>query len=425
MSARLQSSTSEGMCHEAYHSETAFTTMTFSSGELKVKESGVSAGYGVRVLKGGRLGFSHCQGENDLAKALEKAGQLSRFSAKSGFCFAGKTRSGYPRPRAPDPKIDPTDYRSLREMVVDEAVEAAGRHGGMPRVVVSCELGTVQVSNSEGFRGTYGKSGFTSFIECMDGKGYGFAFSSTNSHPGSLRDAGLKAAEMAKEMRNARKPESGEYLVVMEPIVLSSMVDLLMPSFSGDWKRRGITKLDKAKGRRIFSEKLTLGDDGTADGTGARPFDDEGVPSMRRTMIEKGIVKDFLYDRETAALSGMGVEAAGACSRVSYDAVPGIGGSNTVISPGEWKDLEDLDRFMEVHSAHGSHTANTTTGEMGLEVSVAFLVQRGKRTPVRDFMLTGNLFDMFANIEAMEKEQKVCDDLVAPRIAFRGLKVVS
>ena len=74
---------------------------------------------------------------------------------------------------------------------------------------------------------------------------------------------------------------------------------------------------------------------------------------------------------------------------------------------------------------HGSHTANATTGEFGLDVTVAFLVEKGKHTPVRGFMLSGNVFEMFANIEAVEKEVHVLGGLVVPRMAFNGLKIVA
>jgi predicted Zn-dependent protease len=139
--------------------------------------------------------------------------------------------------------------------------------------------------------------------------------------------------------------------------------------------------------------------------------------------VDRGRVASFMFDRETAALAKEGWS--GACSRETYDHPPTIGQSNIVVSGGDRKDLSDLGRHLEIHSMHGSHTANATTGDFGLEVTVAFLVDKGKRTPVRGFLLSGNVFDTFADIEAVEKDARVLGGLVAPRIAFKGLKVVS
>jgi PmbA protein len=140
-------------------------------------------------------------------------------------------------------------------------------------------------------------------------------------------------------------------------------------------------------------------------------------------MVNGGVVESFLYDRENAALEG--VPESGCCSRGGYDSSPSISASNIVISPGDCGDMAEIGKHIELHYAHGSHTANPTTGDIGLEASAAFLVDKGKRTPLKGFMLTGNVFDMFLGIEAIEKKQFAYGSLISPRIAFKGVRVVS
>lgn len=406
--------------HEVYHLRSESASLTFSGGELKVKEAGASAGYGVRALDGGKLGFAYCQRGDEVEKAVERAVRLSRFSMKSGFSFAPEKRSK--KPAIFDPQLAAMDYGVLRGYV-DEVRKAAESKGGKSRVMLSCVNSQVGIENTEGFSDAYAKTEFSIYTECMHGEGFGFAYATSNSAPvpPSPGETGMKAAEMAKAMWNASKPAAGSYTVVLELEALDSILDILLPSFSGDWKRRKVTRLKP--GARLFSDKFTMCDDGLAEGTEARPFDDEGTPSIRRPLVDRGRVASFLFDRETAALARE--NASGACSREGYDGAPAIGQSNIVISAGDRKDFSGLGRHLEIHSMHGSHTANATTGDFGLDVSVAFLVENGKRTPVRGFMLSGNVFDMFAGIEALEKEVRVLGGLVAPRIAFKGLKVVS
>ncbi len=404
--------------HEIFRFESASTRLAFSGGELKTKESDSSCGYAVRALEGGRIGFAHCQHEGQIRDAIAKALSLSRFSVKSAFSFA--PQSPFPNVAIEDPLIL-ADDAGLLSSLVSEAREAASSKGGAPRIIAQLDSSRAAIENTAGFSGSYGRTLFSLYSECMHADGFGFSYYSSNRLPQSVAEQGRNAAEMAKAMQNASKPDSGTYTVVMELEALESIIETVMPSLSGDWKRRRISPL--AGGRRRFSRMLTICEDGLAAGTSARPFDDEGTPSVRRALIEKGEVKSFLYDRETAALEG--VAQSGACSRESYDTAPGIGASNIVISPGRCKDLSELGRLIEVHSAHGSHTANPTTGDIGLEVSAAFMLEGGKRRPLKGFMLSANVFDMFANIEEIEKEQRTYGSLISPRIAFRQVRAIS
>ena len=403
--------------HEIYSYRSIAARLAYSGGELKVKESDSMQGYGVRSLRDGRLGFGFCQHEKDLKAALEDAASLSRFSAKSGFSFAPK--SPFYLPDIAEPAFEEPDIETLKSYVEDTRSAIEGK-GGKARVITSIESAEVRVENTSGLDSSYRKTVFSLYAESMTGDGFGYSYLSSHHPPSDLNELGSKAADMALAMQSAAKPESGLYTIIMEPEALESLMDAFLPSFSGDWKRRKITRM--SEGAKLY-EGLTISEDGLAPGIEARPFDDEGTPSQRRALVEGGVVKSFLYDRETASLEG--VEGSGACARQSYDSQPAISPSNIVISPGTWKDLNELERYIEVHYAHGSHTANLTTGDIGLEASAAFLVEKGKRKPIKGFLISGNVFDMFSKIEGMESEQKTYGSLISPRIAFKDVRIVS
>ncbi len=399
----------------SYRSKAA--RLSFSGGELKTKESDAFCGYGVRALEDGRIGFGFCQDEADLKQTIEAAGKLSRFSVKSGFSFAPK--ASFYLPDIFEPAFEEPDLEILKSYVEDTRA-AIEKKGGKPRITTAIESSDVRIENSSSFDASYKKTVFSIYAESMSGDGFGYSYLTSHHAPSDLNELGAKAADMAIAMQSAAKPEPGAYTVVMELEALDSLIETLLPSFSGDWKRRRITK---ATAGQKLHESLTVCEDGLASGIAARPFDDEGTPSAKRLLIENGEVKSFLYDRETAALEG--VAESGACSRESYDVQPAISASNITIAPGTWKDLGELDRFIEVHYAHGSHTANVTTGDIGLEASAAFLVEKGKRKPLKGFLISGNVFDLFSNIEAIESAQKTYGTLISPRIAFKDVRVVS
>ncbi|MBN1170189.1 TldD/PmbA family protein [Candidatus Micrarchaeota archaeon] len=402
---------------EIYFEKMESASLTYSGGELKIKETSTDSGYGIRTIEDGRIGFSYCQNEGQIKETIEKAKLIGRFSPRSNFSFAPK--SSYPGLDIFDSSLDPNDFDFLKGILA-EAREAAEKFGGKSRINATAEKCFCSLENDEGFHGEYKKTEFSIYIECMNADGLGIEYYSSNRKPDSVTDLALRAAGTARDMQGAKKPESGNYTVVMELEALDSLIETLLPSFSGDWKRRGITKLQE--GFR-FSEMFTMYEDGRSAGADSRPFDDEGIPSEKRAMVEKGELKSFLYDRETAALEG--VELQGTCTRNSYDDRPSIGSSNIVVSPGDCRDFSELGKHIELHYAHGSHTANLTTGDIGLEVSCAFLADGDKRMPLKGFMIVGNIFDMFKSIEAIESRQRISDWLVSPRIAFSSLKVVS
>lgn len=404
--------------HEVFQISADTSSMTYGGGELKVKESSALSGYSIRVLLDSRLGFSYCQDDKGIQEAIARARTLSRSSPISGFSFAPK--SSFKRPRISDRSINPDDIEDLKG-VLDSVRAAAESKKGQSRVIMSASRSETRLENTSGFFGTYDQTGISIYAETMDGDGFGYSYVSSNRMPEDPSEFGMKAAAMAREMKGAKKPKTGSYTVVMELEALGSLLDTLLPSLSGDWKRRNMSRLEV--GEKMFDEQFSLFEDGLAAGSSARPFDDEGTPSETRGLIERGSVRSFLYDRETAALAG--ISGGGCCGRDSFDSAPKISESNLIIAGGDMKDLNEIPHFIEVHSAHGAHTANPASGDIGLEVSVAFECKGGIRKPLRGFMLSGNVFSLFNSIEAIEKRQQTLGSVISPRIAFSGVKVVS
>ena len=407
---------------EIFHCYGSSYSLSFASGFTKSKEQTYEEGFGVRILKKGRLGFSYCDKEKDLKNAMDNAASLTRFSPKTGFSFP--TKAKYKKMNLVDKKIQNVQPDELNEIIgqVREGIEGKK---GRPRVILSAGKENVQLENSEGFFGKYSATGLSIYTEAMNGDGYGFFYEDSVSMPKDFTAIGERAGEMAKDMKGAGKPKPGRYNIVFAITALNDFLNVLFPSFSGDWKRKRTSLLANKLGKKVFNPAITIYDDPTALASDAQPFDDEGTVSKRIPLIERGVLKNFIYDRETAALEG--VKKSGFCRRGNYASAPGASCSNTVINGGDYNDLEqELDRYIILHSVQGSHIANVTTGDFGFEVSVAFLKEKGRdAVPLRGFLVSGNVFKLLNGNMYIEKKAEMRGSTIAPKIGFENMQVIS
>ena len=101
-----------------------------------------------------------------------------------------------------------------------------------------------------------------------------------------------------------------------------------------DLAQSGLSVYSNSIGARIASPLITVVDDATLEGRrGSFRFDDEGVDAGRTILVDKGILKTFMYDRLTAMKDG--VVSTGNGRRESYKHRPIPRMTNTMIAPGE------------------------------------------------------------------------------------------
>jgi PmbA protein len=403
--------------YEVFQSIGSGYSLTFSGGELKTREHSSESGFGVRVLKNQKLGFSYCEKEKDIESSAERAATLSKFSPKTKFSFAEISR--FKKLDILDKKIQDITSKELKG-ILSQVQDGIEKYSKKARIILSSGVEQISLNNSNGLHGAYESSGLSVYCEAMSEDGFGFAYHDGIHMPDDFTAIGEKAGKMAKSMQGAKKLKKGEYTIILKHSAMDEILNILLPSFSGENKRKKTTILEKKLGKQAFSSKLSIYDDALSAASDCRPFDDEGTASAKLPLIERGVVKNFIYDRETAALEG--VKKSGFCNRAHYSAIPGAGTSNLVISGGKYSNLEEeLKDPLVVHSLHGSHTANTTTGDFGLEVNVAF--HKGK--PVRGFLLSGNIFKLLKGKIYLEKKEKMQGNLIAPLLAIEDVQVVS
>jgi len=158
-------------------------------------------------------------------------------------------------------------------------------------------------------------------------------------------------------------------------------------------------------GTRIGSEAVTVVDDPTIPRSfGYSPYDDEGVRGRERKLIESGVLKELLHNRETA--SKFGVKSNGAARSAGFDYEPIIRMSNTYMKPGDYgfeELIEDIREGVYVRSYQEWNIDDRRWNQRYVGVEAYRIVDGELREPVRNPVLELTTKDFYSSIDAVGK----------------------
>ncbi len=409
-----------GECEFFYDKSRSYSVSTQKK-KLKTKEFDIDAGYSVRVIHKGRVGFSSFQREEECKEAVRRAKGVSKFAKKSNFSFPEKRK--YPKVKCYDRKISSLDEHDAKEFA-EQLIEGVGKSAKSTECGVHFTEAEFAIENSSGLSANAKKTYLQSVAEANYKGSTGYDVVSSLFFKDGFYESGERAGEEAKNMHSAKKAEAGKYAIVLETEAISTLLGAsLLSSFSGENARRGISRLVGKEGEKVATDEFTIYDDRREKGHSALPFDGEGVEAKRKTLIKGGVFRGFLYDRKTAAFAR--VKCEGNCGRGGYSDEPGVSNSNIVIAPGNIKKLEEeFEKCIVVKSFIGAHTSNPTTGDFSAGIDIGWKVEDGKRTPVRGNMAVGNVFDLLKQVAGIERKHRTYFNLISPRIAISDFQVV-
>jgi len=167
-----------------------------------------------------------------------------------------------------------------------------------------------------------------------------------------------------------------------------------------DFNRKGLSAFSGRIGQRVASELCTVIDDGTIPGRrGSLNCDDEGVPTSRTVLIEKGILKGYLYDRMNARLMKMPLTGNGRRESYAYPPMPRM--TNTFMLAGD-ATPESIIRSVKkglYAVSFGGGQVDITSGKFVFSANEAYLIEDGKIGPlVKGATLIGNGPDVLTKV---------------------------
>ena len=215
---------------------------------------------------------------------------------------------------------------------------------------------------------------------------------------------------------------------VIENLAFSSLLGAMSNIFSAETVQKNISKLKGKLNESVASSIVTLVDDPfLKDGLANSSFDDEGVPTSYKEIIQDGILKTYLYNLKTAYKDG--VSSTGNGVKGSYKGTVGISSFNLYIKPSNKsfdKMIENINEGVFITDFAGLHSGlNTISGDFSL-AGEGFYIKDGKiDKPLNQITISGNFFELLKNIKDIASDIKFSFSSVgSPSIMVDGLKIV-
>ncbi len=420
--------------------------------EVKKVKHVKSTGIGVRVVISNKVGFSYTTAlekasiEGCVVHAIKQARVSEHDPHFLGLPALGldALRSGYTEPEKTfDPQIT-----KLLDDGGDDAIEYCMEmlHGTKQyeeRKSVTCTPtegsfaaahDETYILNSEGIEtsntGTYVSAGIMVVASSSSGD-------ETSGWEGKvsrmLGDVdfewiGREAVKIAADSLGGKKLKTKQIPVVFSPRAMQSLLAyILIPQLSAENVQRKQSPYYGKKGEEIASETLTIIDDGTMPGgVNSRKMDGEGVPSQPTSLVEEGVLKNFLYDSYTAGKDG--VESTGNALR-SFSNLPAPGATNFIMNASSKASKEEMFSGIReglfINDVIGAHTASRASGDFSVVAQNAFGIKKGDLFPVTQVMLAGNMQEVLKHVEMLGTDTRQIYNVVSPSVKVSKVQIVA
>ena len=405
--------------------------------ELETLKEAGSRAAGIRVLLGNRVGSSYTSDltREGLQLMVSSAIDLARLTTDDPL-------AGLPDPQdlgkidddlqlySDDVAAVDTPERIRLALLTEEAAFATDpRISNSEGASFSAGEGARYFANSRGFSGWYASSscsiGATAVAKDGDSMERDFWGSSARCFAKLEKPdyIGRKAAERALRRLHARKVPTQKVPVVFDSRMARSLLGDVFDAVAGDSIYRNQSFLAGKLGEVIATPLLTVIDDPTIPGLfGSQPFDDEGLPSRRTVVIEKGVLKSYLLNTYTARKLGM--KTTGSASR-GTSGNAGVGHGNFFLQPGldsEEVIIGGVKNGFFVTELIGSGV-NTVTGDYSLGAAGLWIENGELAYPVSEITIAGNLKEMLKNIDAVGSNLEFRSSVAAPTLRIAEMTV--
>lgn len=431
---------------EAYLSQTVQKWLTFHD-KIETGKTSQLTGMGVRAIVDKRSGFSSTTSLEP--RSLENAAKMAVAIAKASQ--PDPDWQSLPR-RTGKAKVEGTFDKRTAEIEPGTLVRKATETIDLVRNYDSCVTparGSLVVArvesaivNSHGSelskKGTY--ASFSIRVKAEDAGKKATSDESWQARSWRAIDfdnLAKEASDRAIKMLDASPIPSTKTSVIFASDLFAQILNVMFTrTVNAEAVQRGRSPWIGKIGQQVARDMFNVVDDGTMrNGFMTWSFDDEGITQQRTPVIEKGILRSYLYDTYTATKDK--VVSTGNASRRgrgmfgvanAYTMVPTPAPTNFVLRSGDAKRDELIEETKEgiyAVTTIGEWLSNPMSGMLNATVTNGFLVRNGELSdPVKGVIVSGNFFDMIRNnIDMVADDIRNSGGFYSPSIRAREMSV--
>ncbi|MGD8546033.1 MAG: TldD/PmbA family protein [Candidatus Bathyarchaeota archaeon] len=426
---------------EAFLTETLGTSVAIERGQITKNMRKKGQGLAIRVVYRKAVGFSYTNmfNEKSVMQTANEAFQSARASRPD------KSWPGFPTPKKYSTPKDTYD-KKVAAISSGELVDIASRildeTASYDKRVLAA-FGSVEASvSSKAVVNSYGLEAFDkgTSIGCVlgtvarDGDEVTpicVEFSEERLYKILPETVGREAARQAISSLKSRKIDSGNFTTVFGQIALCELLYYtFINAVKADQVQREQSALKGKIGQKVASNLISVYDDGLMTrGLRTWKFDDEGIPRRKTTIIEKGILRHYLYDFYAAEKDGtVSTGNALRIGQMSYMSTPVIEATNFALKEGNRSPdslIGEVEDGILVLGFQGAHSSNPSTGEFSVVATPAWKIDKGEITyAIKGAMLAGSVFDVLNNISVIGNNSRKIRLVVTPWIRAENIRVI-
>jgi PmbA protein len=405
--------------------------VTVRQGVVETIEYNRDKGLGITVYLGQQRGNASTSdfAPQAMRDTVDAALSIARYTAKddySGLPDADMLARDYPDMDLYHPWDLPVDAAiALAQQCEQAALDTDKRISNSEGATVNLHEAQFITANSLGFIGGFPTSRHSLSCAVIAGpddameRDYWYAVARDAKELPSARQVGRIAAERTVRRLNARQLETMQVPVLFEAPIASGLLGSFVSAVSGGSLYRKSSFLLDQLDQTIFAPHINIADvPDIRKGLASSPFDDEGVRTQRRVIVENGVLRGYFLGSYSARKLGL---------RTTGNA----GGNHNLIlkpssgQPGELDFaglLKTMSRGLLVTELLGQGV-NAVTGDYS-RGAAGFWVEHGEiQYPVQEITIAGNLKDMFRNIIAVGNDVLVQGSRQCGSILVEGMTI--
>lgn len=417
----------KGIEAEVYYVASQDTPIEFGNNRLKSLETKASEGIALRVIANNKLGFASSTDLTRLSDLVDAAIATAEIGDPVEFDFARdvnfiESKSDYQPPNTEKLVGVGEDLISKVHQYNSDILVDVSFHSrsSQEKLATTTNVYTEQHSQSLSAVLSGNLVRGEDFLQA-------YAYEVTRDRQPDYQAILQKLITKYQRAEGAARIESGTYPVLFTPSAVSSTMGRMFGTiFSGQSVVQKASPLTDKLGEKIVDERISVFEDPSI-GVSACKFDDEGVPTSTKHLIERGVVKQFYWDRRWAARQGTKSSGNGFRGGISR---PRSSLANVCISPGTTS-VDDLIASMEegiiVDQVLGAGQSNVLAGEFSVNIDLGYKVEQGKIVGrVKDTMVAGNIFDAFNSlVDLSDRPEWIGSGAYVPHILFAKLGVAA